>query len=94
MHSEHGLLEILYGLRELWRLLRDPANAWIDDRAPSMGAALLRDTLSVQRQDIFPSTRRPHPQPTQEHRRRTGVAHYLSNAERQRRIRRDKKLIG
>lgn len=27
-------------LRELWLLLRDTANAWIDDRAPSMGAAL------------------------------------------------------
>ncbi len=27
-------------LRELWWLLRDSANAWIDDRAPSMGAAL------------------------------------------------------
>ena len=36
-------------LRELWLLLRDSANAWIDDRASSMGAALLRDTLSVQR---------------------------------------------
>lgn len=27
-------------LQELWRLLRDTVNAWIDDRAPSMGAAL------------------------------------------------------
>lgn len=27
-------------LRELWLLLRDTANAWMDDRAPSMGAAL------------------------------------------------------
>ena len=27
-------------LRDLWLLLRDTANAWIDDRAPSMGAAL------------------------------------------------------
>ncbi len=27
-------------LRELWLLLRDSVNAWIDDRAPSMGAAL------------------------------------------------------
>ena len=27
-------------LRELWPLLRDAVNAWIDDRASSMGAAL------------------------------------------------------
>ncbi len=27
-------------LRELWLLLRDTVNAWLDDRAPSMGAAL------------------------------------------------------
>ena len=26
--------------RELWLLLRDTATAWVDDRAPSMGAAL------------------------------------------------------
>lgn len=30
---------------DIWRLLRDTVNAWLDDRAPSMGAALAFYTL-------------------------------------------------
>src|SRR5688572_16317776 len=36
---------MLTGLKDLWSLLRQAVDAWVDDYAPSMGAALAYYTL-------------------------------------------------
>ena len=38
--SSTRVREVLKDPKELWRLVRDSVSAWIDDFAPSMGAAI------------------------------------------------------